>query len=180
MSGIQDKDAAEELLSKMARVGRRAQIAINVCFVLYLIVIAIALVASILAVLESSSISVSMIIGGLSRLFAVATVAVLFVVLSQLFRDMSESKSPFTKKQANRILLMGVISFLNVAFGAVSSLFAPISTELGDISAGFVSTPMTLNLHIDVPSLLMAITCFCLSYVFRYGALLQWLQDETL
>lgn len=180
MERVRDADALNESLAKMSRVSKRARIAINIGLVLYLCVVAAAFAVSILSAIKSSSASASMIAGGISRLLAVIAVAILFVVLSQSFRDVAESRSPFTIKQARRILLMGVILLLNVVFEAISSVFVPISAELGDVSAGFVSTPMTLNLHIDVMSLLVAITCFCLSYLFRYGALLQWFTDETL
>lgn len=169
-----------ETMARMARVSRKIRIALNVLLVVYLIMIAVAIVVMVLAGFGTASNDFEKVFSAVSRLLAAGVVAVLIVILSKAFQDVSESQSPFTIKQAKRIMLMGLILILNVAVEAISSAFAPIASEYAGVNVAFVSAPLTTNLHIDVMSLVAAIVCFCLSYLFRYGALLQWLQDETL
>ena len=170
----------KDTATKMARVSKRIRVGINVILVVYLVMVVAAIALSVITDSGTSSGFWEKILGGLSNLLSVVVVAILLAILSKAFQDVSKSQSPFTVKQANRITTMGVLLMVNVILEAVSSLVVPISSELADVSAGFVSTPLTMNLYIDVMSLMAAIVCFCLSYLFRYGALLQWLQDETL
>lgn len=180
MENENDAVFVKEEMSKMARASKKVRVAINVLLCAYLIMVIAVCLMSMQTQGGASIVAPSGILGILSRVLAVVVVIILLVILSGAFKDVSELQSPFNVKQARRIRVMGIILVINVVVEAVSSIYSPVVSELADVAAGFVSSPVTTNLHIDVMSLVAAIVCFCLSYLFRYGVLLQWLQDETL
>jgi len=116
----------------------------------------------------------------LATLMAAVTPAVVFYTIFRLFDDISKGSSPFTLAQAHRMQVIGVLLLLGVVLGSVLPLMPVPYSEIGDLSAGMFSTSSSsAGVKIELTSVLWAIVCFSFSYVFRYGALLQQLSDET-
>lgn len=114
-----------------------------------------------------------------------ANACLLPFILGKMLGDISEHRTPFTMKNAKRLLLLSFILLLYTALEAllttVDSQFACIiaeqSIEVGNFISDFASNSgTTLNLF----PLLMPAMFFALSYVFKYGVLLQQESDETL
>lgn len=107
------------------------------------------------------------------------------VILSRMLGDISEDRTPFTFQNANRLLFLALVlllySVLEALLASVDSHFVFIagnaSIEIGGFMRDFASNSgTTLNLF----PLLMSAMFFALSYVFKYGVLLQQESDETL
>lgn len=106
-------------------------------------------------------------------------------VFGKMLNDISENRTPFTFKNSNRLLFLAVVLLMYAVFEAllasVDSQFVLIagndSIEVGNFIRDFASNSgTTLNLF----PLLMSAMFFALSYVFKYGVLLQQESDETL
>lgn len=106
-------------------------------------------------------------------------------IFGKMLSDISEDRTPFTLRNANRLLFLALILLMYAIFEAllasVDSQFVLIagndSIEVGNFIRDFASNSgTTLNLF----PLLMSAMFFALSYVFKYGVLLQQESDETL
>ncbi len=107
------------------------------------------------------------------------------LVFVKILSDISASRTPFTLRNASLLqqlaLILLVYTALETLLAAIGSQFA-FSAESNFIQVGglvrdFLSnTGTTLNLF----PLLMSAMFFALSYVFKYGVLLQQESDETL
>lgn len=99
--------------------------------------------------------------------------------------DISEGRTPFTLQNAKRLLFLALIlllyAVLEMLLATVDSQFilsvGEHSIEVGSFIRDLASNSgTTLNLF----PLLMSAMFFALSYVFKYGVLLQQESDETL
>ncbi len=106
-------------------------------------------------------------------------------LLIRIFRDIVKGIPPFVFKQVRRIRLMALslasYSLLELCIStlllAIKSTIGPNSTEASILYFG-----LTDGVHptLDLFPILMAAVLFALSFVFKYGVLLQQLSDETL
>ena len=106
-------------------------------------------------------------------------------VFGRMLGDISEDRTPFTLQNANRLLFLALVllmyAVLEVLLATADSQFilsvGTHSIEIGNFMRDFASNSgTTLNLF----PLLMSAMFFALSYVFKYGVLLQQESDETL
>lgn len=114
-----------------------------------------------------------------------ANACLLPLTLGRMLGDISQDRTPFTLQNARRLLFLALILLLYAALEAllasVDSQFILLvdnnSIEVGNFIRDLASNSgTTLNLF----PLLMAAMFFALSYVFKYGVLLQQESDETL
>ena len=114
-----------------------------------------------------------------------ANASMLPLVFGNMLGDISKDSTPFTLKNSRRLFYIAVIllisALLEELLAIVSSQFSLAivsnSIEVGDFIWDFVSSAGTaLNLF----PLIMSAMFFALSYVFKYGVLLQEQSDETL
>lgn len=114
-----------------------------------------------------------------------ATSCLLPLILGRMLGDISRNRTPFTLRNANRLLLLALVLLLYAIFealtGSLDSQFVLSagnhSIEVGNFVRDYASKSGTsLNLF----PLLMSAMFFALSYVFKYGVLLQQESDETL
>lgn len=98
-----------------------------------------------------------------------------------IIRDMARSGSPFTKKHANRLKLLGIAALVGVFVETVVSPEARMSMSYGllDIETHPSSFSEFPAIPINGQSLIFGLICLCFSLAFEYGALLQKLSDET-
>lgn len=169
----------EEVRLQVGRMSKTATVLYRVfaaAAVLFAVIDIGALVLVLKQGLDSGEPPLGVMMSTLPYVFVFAIGLILLIVLMRAFSDVSREKTPFTIVQANRIRLLGI---LLLAYCVVEAILSadPLRAEINDLVVQVHASP---GIFFDAKLLIAAIVCFCLSYVFRYGALLQWLQDETL
>lgn len=114
-----------------------------------------------------------------------ANFCVLPLILCKILDDISENRTPFTMQNAKRLLLLSgallLYAVLEALLGCIDSQFIFMagnnSIEVGNFIRDFSSNSGTM---LNLFPLLMSAMFFALSYVFKYGVLLQQESDETL
>lgn len=114
-----------------------------------------------------------------------ANACLLPLIFGNMLGDISVDRTPFTMRNSKRLMWLG---FILVAYSVLEEIFAFFTSQfdvsllqsaiqLGDIIRDNIPAAGTsLNLF----PLLMGAMFFALSYVFKYGVLLQQESDETL
>ena len=99
-----------------------------------------------------------------------------------IFKDISHGISPFSKKHAKRLRILGIITLGSMIVEALVSPDVSSTIHAGAvvISANFSEPPRYPYIPINAQSLVSSIFCICLSLVFEYGSLLQKLSDDTI
>lgn len=118
-------------------------------------------------------------------LLYMGTSSLLPFTLWRMLRDLSSSRTPFTFKNADRLRFLGFVMLLYTAFGALlSSVDSRFMLSIGNDSVQVGNFIYDLasdsGAYLNLFSLVIAAVFFALSYVFKYGVLLQQESDETL
>lgn len=115
----------------------------------------------------------------LTMLITGSVVATLFKLVTNVFRDVARGTTPFTLIQVKRIRIAALIIALDALFGAILSPGFLSALQLGGLNIGYtvIGHP---SIPIDLGEILAAVCLLCLSFVFKYGVLLQKFSDETL
>lgn len=102
-------------------------------------------------------------------------------VTGSIFKNIARGHTPFTSRQATRMQAAGFLLIAKAVLEVVLSLVPPIHIEMGDVTIGFsLASDVSAGVHLDFASLIWAMLCFSLAYIFRYGTLLQKLSDDTI
>lgn len=113
-------------------------------------------------------------------LYVLATV-ILFVIMHGVFDDIAKGRTPFTNTQVRRFIWAALILFLGAVVEMVSSTgVLPIAQTDNLIVNYYDSSTGSNTPSINLASLLGAALLYALSFVFKYGALLQEFTDDTL
>lgn len=176
-----DEEKIYQSLGRLKSVSRVTGRLLRVLFYIYIVATMVIFAAMFLRIV-SLDYSIGDILSTIQRFFPnliMAAIAILlFRLFIRVFEDMSRGESPFSDMQSLRWKAVGWLLLGKMLFELMIS-FAPFSIEsVGDMFVGLSVQPIIVN--VDVSSVLWAIVSFCLSYVFKYGALLQRLSDETL
>lgn len=179
MTKLKDEEQIKQKLDAIAKHSRVLYILLIVIFIGY-----VALMATIFAILAISpeglfSSGLKFLLEGVPLLISLAIGAVILFTVARIFRDLSKRHSPFTITQARRIAAIGLLLLTNTVIEFLISLNGSSIVTTEGIKAGFVNPYMSGSVYINMTFVIAALICFCLSYVFRYGSLLQWLSDET-
>lgn len=169
----------EEINARLARMAERARVLDVVFHVALWMLMIVGVIFAAASMIGDVSNGMSLLDSAISMTPFAAAIALgcmLLAVVAAGFKDVAKAGSPFTISQANRLIILGVLFLVYAVFEAVISV-SPYYATIGIASVNYVASP---HLFLDIKYILASIFCFCLSYVFRYGALLQWLQDETL
>lgn len=164
----------EESLNRMQRLGKRLRLLFTILFVsiciCMVVVTAMVLAMIIDGTVDDPSHTVSIVVPPAYLIICAVGVMTLRGVSS----DMAKGESPFTLAHARRISALGwmlvviVVAELVVSPGFVAIAIGPLS---------FINEPYAmfekLTMPLDMGAVLGAITCFSLSAIWRYGALLQ-------
>lgn len=104
-----------------------------------------------------------------------------FWVASNIFKDISRGRSPFTLKNAKRITYLGWAMILIAVVELIVSpgFFAAVHAPGFDVAAILTDDAESLLIPVDVKPIVLAFICFGLSCIFEYGSLLQQVSDET-
>lgn len=120
---------------------------------------------------------------GLSMAVSVLSIAATVCVMTVLLRsfdDIAALRSPFSRRQAKRFRLAGVLMVVKFVLLLVASVLPTVALQVGEVSFGFPAVSDAPGSPVlDFSSLLWAVVLFGLSYIFQYGTLLQELSDDT-
>lgn len=134
--------------------------------------------------LDSSVFPLALAVPFLYALYS-ADACLLPILLGRILNDISKNRTPFTLQNANRLLLLALVLLLYAVFEALlTSVDSQFVMSLGSnsIEVGILSRDLASNsgTTLNLFPLLMSAMFFALSYVFKYGVLLQQESDETL
>ncbi len=109
----------------------------------------------------------------IAAIISCASALVVFIFVGKLFKAFEVCASPFEE---------GVLKAMK-NFG-YSLVFLVIGSVFADVAQGIVTNVFAggadMTIHIDFDIILIALTIFGLTYIFRYGAILQQESDETI
>lgn len=138
---------------------------------------------SVVSIVASGLAPLDLLWAGLQILPMVLSVVVAIsvcIALLYVFKDINAGSSPFTISQSRRLKLIGWLLLVSFILGAVVSVMPLPYTQIGSLTFGpYVSPHGPSGVDINLSYVLWAVVCFSFSYVFRYGALLQQLSDDT-
>lgn len=111
-------------------------------------------------------------------LILIARLAMLFVLLlfiGKLFKCIRLESSPFTPTSVGLLRKIGILSLV---YATVQLLSSGLSSLLASLT---FPTGLSYNLHLSfsLSTVVFALLCFCLAFVFNYGRLLQERVDGT-
>lgn len=119
-------------------------------------------------------------LGLISTLLSSTIICIVLFAIAVVFEDISLGNSPFTLMQAKRISFIGWLLIIGVILEAFISPYSSFIMNIADINLGYIASSQNYpGIFINGHYLIEAIVCFCLSYAFKYGALLQQLSDDT-
>ncbi len=176
MSDCNDAAEIRAQIGRMAKVSRVLSVLFRIALIVFVILVVLFFAASVLSRVEMGESVLSLIIGLMPFVASAAAGCMLLWIAVAVFEDVAKSQSPFSVRQAKRITFVGVLLLVYAVCEAIVSM-SPYHAAIGIADVDYVAAP---SLFLDIKLIMASIFCFCLSYVFRYGALLQWLQDETL
>ena len=176
---MKERGDVEETKARIARMSKGAKAFGIVFWVGFWVLLVAALVVVVLGIRSGLSDGCSpaeIATGLITPVASIGLGCFVLWVVAKGFNEVSRERSPFSTVQAQRLKLLGVLLLVYAAIEMLLSI-SPFHAELGTVSLSYIQSP---HMFFDVKLIIGSIFCFCLSYVFRYGALLQWLQDETL
>lgn len=168
------------MTDKMERLRDVSRLLYLLCILMTIVLIVLALLSFIAAVFPDLSVfddirryeggSTPMAIGSFFGGVDVCLMALLLGTVAAMFKDISESHTPFLQQNPKRIMLLGhVVMFMAVAL--------PIAKYV-------VSSVTLVEFHLDISRIVMmliiAIIAYAVALIFDYGAQLQKESDETL
>lgn len=166
-----------KLRTNMMKVSARLRIIFSIFLLMYC-VFAVALFA--ISIKGSEGFSSREIISAASLLFTFALGGYSIFVLRAMFSSTARGNSPFTQHQSLQFLILGILLMLGVgveAWASVSGYLYTASTPTANAAVSAIAG--TTVMRFNATMFFSAIGCFCLSYIFKYGSLLQWMYDET-
>lgn len=169
-------------LSRIGKMSGRISIAFKVVLAIDIVLAVLLFGSSVAGALVPSLFPFSTLAFGLGlipMLLSVITSCAVLFVIAKVFEDISKGSSPFTFIQSKRI---GLVGGLLVAGVVVEAFISPDFSSMVSVNGADFGFDATLRenptVFINRLYLIGAIVCFCLSYVFKYGALLQRLSDD--
>lgn len=111
--------------------------------------------------------------------FAFLNVYILYVIGS-IFNSMRHGDTPFTMRVSRQIKIVSYLLLLSFLLEAFVSVIPLDDYSLGVMRIGLARQEGGVVANFSVSTLIASIIGFVLSYVFKYGALLQRLSDDTI
>ncbi len=179
MSTLSGASQIKESLTAIARRSKGLYIFFDIVLALYLVATLVLFVLLLIGDGNLPTDGLALFLWSVPLLVTIALGAIIIFVISRIFKEISEHRSPFTTTQARRFNIIGILLIIDTVLEAISSISYPLLADSLSLSIGFTQPGGTEDLYINGPFIIGAVICFCLSYIFRYGALLQQLSDET-
>lgn len=177
MIGEEERIISDEI-SAVRKVCKIIRMVILVALVLFCAIVALFVGLLIVRSLDSAS---SVVLGsiGYVLLFGLDVAAILFIA-ARVFRE-AEQGHPFARKQVSRLRC---ISILFVVYALIECIFAVNfqgTASIGGFDIGVLGGDVspTPSSFVNVGALLFAVAIYCVSFIFRYGSLLQEMSDDT-
>ena len=180
MSANEEREI-REAFNRMKRVCKVIRIVVLVCLVAFTLGWIIFACLMIAGHIRDGSDTIGLDAIAYFILFGLLIVFLLIITL-RIFSDICANESPFSFKQVKRLRFMGSAFLISTAIEALLSL--SFSFDMPKVSSfiGLVgnSTSDPSYIHVNVLTLIIALACFGLAIIFKYGILLQQLSDDTL
>ncbi|MRX83540.1 hypothetical protein [Eggerthella guodeyinii] len=184
---MRSKNAAltKAALSRMAKASRVIAIALRAIFVAtcIFVVLLLALYFYQLGTFDGEIDIVALLTSIAYHVLTAAVSCLILFVAIKVFDDIARGTSPFTEKQASRIRLIGILLVAGVVLDIPSLVIDPLMVQSSQVHLGIGpaqdSPTGNPELRVNMPLVYGAALSFFLSYVFKYGALLQRLSDDT-
>ena len=109
-----------------------------------------------------------------------ALLSAIFYILSVILKDISRRESPFIKKQVKRLRFISLLLIVFTTIDFIVSLISPILLDAHVSSLHYSVHTNESTEMINILAIIFAITMYCISVVFEYGAKLQEQSDEIL
>lgn len=106
-------------------------------------------------------------------------VLVLLRIITNVFRDVARGMTPFTLVQVKRIRLAALMIALDAFVGMIFSPGFVHALQIAGLDIGYAVSGQP-SIPVDLGEILAALCLIALSFVFKYGVLLQEFSDETL
>lgn len=179
-----DAERIQSSLLCMKGVSKILKVVFRVVFVLYTLIAILLFGTSLVKMINPASVldsAEAFGLGSVPMLLSKVIVCVTLFVLARLFEDISKGESPFTLAQAKRIAVIGCLLAIGVVVEGLVFSGSSMSLTVANVVDLRYSAPPSDNqlIYINGTYVVGAVLCFCLSYAFRYGALLQRLSDDT-
>lgn len=164
----------EESLNRMQQLGKRLRLLFSILFALICICTAVVTAMVFTMISDGSVNDPSHTVSVVVPLAYLIICGVGAMTLRGVSSDMAKGESPFTPAHARRISALG---WMLVAVTVIELVASPgfVSIAIGPLS--LINSPHVmfeeLTIPLDMGAILGAVTCFSLSAIWRYGALLQ-------
>lgn len=110
--------------------------------------------------------------------FYLILLAMVFLLLSGMFADIARGTSPFSTKQVRRLRAISALFLVAFFMDAIAPLGASVIGSGASLETRAVADEY-LSFKVNPLILSCSIFFFALSFVFKYGSLLQSLSDDT-
>lgn len=179
MAKLHDAEWIEQKLDAIAKHSRFLYRLLIVILVGYLVLAATVLILMAVSPGGFLSNGTIFLLEGIPLIIALGIGFFILFTVSQMFKDLSRKTTPFTAIQTRRITTIGLLLIADAIIEFLISLVDSMTVDAAGMTVGFVNNAPAGSPYINMTFVIAALICFCLSYVFRYGSLLQWLSDET-
>lgn len=115
----------------------------------------------------------------LSLICVGALISLILKILSDVFGDTARGQSPFTMVQVKRVRIVAIALFADAVVGIFASPGFISSLHIAGFDVDYTVSGQVV-IPVDLGEILAALCLIALSFVFKYGVLLQEFSDETL
>ncbi len=132
---------------------------------------------------DNSGLGIQVLAFSTSAVQSITAIFILFTIAS-LFKDISNSKSPISRKLINSLRLTAILLLMIFVITFFSQFFIPDFNNTtgveGLFEVGLQSNGNRDYINVNFEYLFSALFCYCLSYVFKYTLYLQQSTDDTI
>ncbi len=176
MTYSQDAELQQSLL-KTQRTCKVIKIVSIVCLAIFAIFWLLLLTTQVVASLKTGFDAIAL----LHSILLGACIMTVLGVFAQIFSDALKCRSPFTRRQSLRLVIIAISLLMlacnDILFPVSQSYDAIILNQHIGFEVNTGGAPVSPMLNVGM--LFFSILLLCLSVIFRYGYLLQQLNDET-
>ena len=180
MSGEEEQETRVAII-KMKRVCSIIRATCLICIIVFVLVWFLSIGFSIYEVMNSEQPQIGFKEVTYLVLTGLLTISLLIVAL-KVFSSIVDGEMPFSKKQVKRLWITGALFLVY----AVSDTLVSVAFSIGTVAQEYYLIIDASNsaessiIDVNLPAILMALVCFGLAVIFKYGVLLQEFNDDAL
>lgn len=178
-------ELTKQTLARMAKTSRVIALAFRLAFavVCCCLVFAVGLFCYNVALGQAGDGVVDAALGIATNVLVFAVLGLTALVIANVFASIAEGGSPFTEAQVKRLRVIGALLAAEAVLSVVTSALHPVMLQsdvlvMGVGSMKTAAAPLPL-VEVNASFVIGSVLAFCLAYLFKYGALLQRLSDDT-